>query len=82
MLATVARMTTEARGRAAEVHHRMPLLVPDALLDDWLTADAPADAALLGALTAGVPEVDVVRVARGVNDVRNDGPELVEPADR
>jgi hypothetical protein len=42
----------------------------------------PADAALLGALTAGVPEVDVVRVARGVNDVRNDGPELVEPADR
>jgi putative SOS response-associated peptidase YedK len=29
-------MTTEARGRAAEVHHRMPLLVPDALLDDWL----------------------------------------------
>ncbi len=82
MLATVALMTTEARGRAAEVHHRMPLLVPDALLDDWLAADVPADAALLGALTAGVPEVDVVRVARGVNDVRNDGPELVEPADR
>ena len=80
-LATVALMTTEAQGRAAEVHHRMPLLVPDGLLGDWLAGDTPADAGLLAALTAGVPDVEVVRVSRRVNDVRNDGPELVEASD-
>lgn len=80
-LATVALMTTEAQGRAAEVHHRMPLLVPDELLADWLGVEAPADAALLAALTAGVPDVDVVRVSRRVNDVRNEGPDLLDPID-
>ena len=80
-LGTVALVTTEARGRAADVHHRMPLLVPDDLLDAWLDPGAPADATLVAALTDGTPDVDVVRVARRVNDVRNDGPELVAPSD-
>lgn len=78
-LATVALMTTEATGSAATVHHRMPLLVPDELLDDWL-ASGPCDDGLLPALTAGSPDVDMVRVSRRVNDVRNEGPELCEPA--
>ena len=79
-LGTVALITTEARGRAADVHHRMPLLVPDALLDPWLDPRAPADATLVAALTDGTPELDVVRVSRRVNDVRNDDPELVAAA--
>lgn len=76
-LATVALITTEARGRAADVHHRMPLLVPDALLEDWLAGATPFDATLLGALTDVTPALDVVRVSRRVNDVRNDGPDLI-----
>lgn len=80
-LATVALITTEARGRAADVHHRMPLLVPDALLEDWLAGGTPVDATLMGALTDVTPAVDVVRVSRRVNDVRNDGPDLVGPVD-
>lgn len=78
-LATVALMTTEASGEAATVHHRTPLLVPEALLDDWL-APGRYDDGLLATLAATTPDVDVVRVSRRVNDVRNEGPELCEPA--
>lgn len=79
-LATVALLTTQALGRAAEIHDRMPLLVPEPLLDDWLTPARPAGPALLAALAGEVPDVDVVRVGRRVNDVRNDGPELLHPS--
>lgn len=80
-LATVALMTTAAAGAAADVHHRMPLLVPDDLVDAWLDPDVDVrrDVALLDALRAQEPDVAVVRVGRRVNDVRNEGPELVEP---
>lgn len=78
-LATVALLTTEALGTAAGVHHRMPVLVPPDLLESWLDPAAPADGELLGALAGGTPDVDVVRVSRRVNDVRNDDPELLEP---
>lgn len=78
-LSTVALMTTEAHGPAADVHHRMPLLVPDDLLDVWLDLRTPADASLLAELAARPVAVDVVRVSRRVNDVRNEGPALLEP---
>jgi putative SOS response-associated peptidase YedK len=78
-LATVALMTTEATGAAATIHHRMPLIVPDGLLDAWLDPTAPADATLAAALRTTVVELDVVRVSRRVNDVRNDGPDLMDP---
>jgi putative SOS response-associated peptidase YedK len=76
-LGTVALLTTAAQGPAASVHDRMPLTVPEELLDDWLDPSAQDGAALLGALTATVPDVIVTRVSRRVNDVRNDDPGLV-----
>jgi putative SOS response-associated peptidase YedK len=78
LLASVALMTTEALGAAASVHHRMPLCVPDELLDAWLDPGRPADATLLATLAQAEPDVAVVRVSRRVNDVRNDGPELLD----
>ena len=78
-LSTVALMTTEAHGSAADVHHRMPLIVPDELLDAWLDLRTPAEEPLLRELAARPVPVDVVRVSRRVNDVRNDGPDLLEP---
>lgn len=81
-LATVALMTTEAHGPAADVHHRMPLQVPDDALDRWLDPERAADAALLGALAAAPLDVSVTRVSRRVNDVRNDDARLVEPEER
>jgi putative SOS response-associated peptidase YedK len=81
-LGTVALMTTEASGAAASVHHRMPLIVPEALLGDWLDPTEPADTPLTQVLRATVTELEVVRVSRRVNDARNDDPELLEPATR
>jgi len=78
-LGTVALMTTEARGPAAAVHHRMPLTVPGALVADWLDPSGPPPAALLGELAAATVDVTAVRVGRRVNDVRNEGPDLVRP---
>ncbi len=77
-LSTVALMTTEATGRAAEVHHRMPLLVPDDLMDDWLDPRRTHAEDLLALLCARDVGVQVTKVSRRVNDVRNDDASLVE----
>lgn len=76
-LSTVALMTTAAHGRAADVHHRMPLIVPIDLADTWLDLAMPAEEPLLRALAERPVALDAVRVSRRVNDVRNDGPELL-----
>jgi putative SOS response-associated peptidase YedK len=79
-LATVALITTEAHGPCATVHHRMPLVVPDVLLEPWLDLSAPADETLIAALRSTELPVEVWRVSRRVNDVRNEGADLLTPA--
>ena len=78
-LATVALITTEARGPAATVHHRMPLPLAGDDLDAWL-APGTADPVALLAATAGsvTPDLEVRRVSRRVNDVRNDDASLLD----
>jgi len=79
---TVALLTTAAKGPAASVHDRMPLRVPPTLLDAWLQPGAADEeiAAMLEAAVAAPMEVEVRRVSRRVNDVRNDDASLLEPA--
>jgi putative SOS response-associated peptidase YedK len=81
-LGTVALLTTEATGDAATIHHRMPLTVPDDSLDAWLDPSAPADTILIDTLRSTTIALDVIRVSRRVNDVRNDDPELLAPIGR
>ena len=81
-LATVALLTTEARGAAATVHDRMPVLVTDDLLGDWLDPGGRAGVDLLALLAERSPTLAVTRVSRRVNDVRNEGPDLVVPEAR
>jgi putative SOS response-associated peptidase YedK len=81
--ATVALLTTAARGVAAEVHDRMPLCVPIDLLDGWL-GDTVAHAdigAIAAALVAHTPELEVTRVSRRVNSVANDDASLLAPSE-
>ena len=81
-LSTVALLTTGAKGAAADVHDRMPLRVPSALLDAWLQPGA-ADEDIVALLQESVDApvaVDVHRVSRRVNDVRNDDASLIEAA--
>jgi putative SOS response-associated peptidase YedK len=81
-LSTVALLTTEATGAAAEVHDRMPLRVPAGLVASWLDTGVPTEGlpGLLAELVGTQPDVTARPVSRRVNDVRNDGPELLEPA--
>jgi len=81
MLSTVALLTTAATGAAAEIHHRMPLTVPDGLLDDWLDPHRNGAQDLLQLLAARALPVQITRVSRRVNDVRNDDADLLGPVD-
>ena len=64
----------------AELHDRMPVIVPDDAWARWLDPALVAPGELLGLLE---PTDDVALefypVRRLVNDVRQDGPELIEP---
>lgn len=78
-LSTVAIVTTEARGAAAEVHHRMPLVLDGEDLDAWLDPATEDPVALLARTAASVePALEVRRVSRRVNDVRNDDASLLD----
>jgi putative SOS response-associated peptidase YedK len=80
-LVTVALLTTAARGAAAEVHDRMPLIVPDEHLEAWLARSDTPVPALLEELAGRTPTLDVFPVSRRVNSVRNDDADLLEPID-
>jgi putative SOS response-associated peptidase YedK len=72
-------ITTDAVGELAEIHHRMPLIVAERDWDHWLDPDVPPDLALL----AGQPDVRGIRmreISTLVNNVRNNGPELLVAA--
>ncbi len=79
-LATVAIVTTAARGAAAEVHDRMPVVLEGDDLDAWLDPATPDPVGLLARTAATVtPDLEVRRVSRRVNDVRNDDAGLLDP---
>lgn len=67
-------LTTEANGFMAEIHHRMPVILAPDEFQTWLKGDAasvlkPCNDNLLSAH----------KVAAAVGNVRNNGPELIEP---
>lgn len=79
-LLSVTIVTTAAVGELTGIHDRMPLLLPETSWDSWLDPDAPVDTELL----ARPPEARGVvlrEVSTLVNSVRNNGPELIAPAD-
>ena len=73
-------ITTDAVGELAEIHDRMPLIVPEGEWDRWLDPDEPADLDFLAA-PPSVDGIDVREISTLVNNIRNNGPELWEPAE-
>ncbi|OBJ86156.1 SOS response-associated peptidase [Mycobacterium asiaticum] len=73
-------ITTDAVGELAAIHDRMPLMLPEADWDAWLNPDAPLDQELLSRPPA-VSGIEMRQVSTLVNNVRNNGPELLEPAE-
>jgi hypothetical protein len=77
ILRSFALITTDANETLRPIHHRMPVIIDATEVEIWLGDDANAAAALM----RPAPD-DVLRawpVSRAVNDVRRDGPELLEP---
>lgn len=79
---TCTIMTTTASDTLGHVHDRSPVIVPPDVLDDWLdpTVTDPAD---VRELVAAMPEPRLVPrpVSSAVGNVRNDGPELINPVE-
>ena len=81
-LRTCTVITTEAGPDMGEIHHRMPVVLDPAHLDEWLdptNRDKPELESMLVAAPAGTLVHRAVRTS--VGNVRNDGPELIEAAE-
>lgn len=73
-------ITTDAAGPLAEIHDRMPLSISAPDWDRWLDPDAPINEGLLRG-HGDLDRIAIREVSRLVNSVRNNGPELIEPAE-
>jgi putative SOS response-associated peptidase YedK len=71
-------ITTAAVGDLTRIHDRMPLLLEPGRWEEWLTG--PAGGSLLAPPPLDyVASIEVRPVGPAVGNVRNDGPELIEP---
>jgi putative SOS response-associated peptidase YedK len=73
-------LTTDANLAMASIHDRMPVVVPDAAVPDWLDHEETEVEPLEAMLRVAVDTpIDLVPVSREVNSPKNNGPELLEP---
>lgn len=76
-----AILTTQALGPIAQVHDRMPVVLPDenhaAWLDPWVKDTSVVTAMALEPMAP--EEFRHYPVSKRVNSARNEGPELIEP---
>lgn len=78
-LTTVTILTTSATDALGRIHDRMPLPLPPAAWPSWLDPGSSPEAAreALSAHTAGL--LTAYPVSTAVNNVRHNGPELLDP---
>ena len=81
---TFTIVTTTPNEAMADLHDRMPVVLDEALWDRWLIDGRAGPSVDEGELLAMLQPTDAVPlriypVNRYVNDVRRDGPELIEP---
>jgi putative SOS response-associated peptidase YedK len=80
-LRTATIITTAASDALGHIHDRTPMVVPPEMYSDWLDPGTTSEADVR-ALLDSMPEPHLVPrvVSDRVNSVRNNGPELIEPA--
>lgn len=79
---TFTIVTTTPNAALADLHDRMPVVIEDGAWDGWLATDAgPVEPSELLAMLRPADDLGlrIYPVNRYVNDVRQDGPELIEP---
>lgn len=72
-------ITTTPNDEMSAVHDRMPVLLPPAVWDDWLSPDT--DLELIGGMLRPPPDgfLELRPVSTAVNNVRNNGAHLLDP---
>jgi putative SOS response-associated peptidase YedK len=77
-------ITTDATDDLGQIHDRMPMLVTPDRWDEWLDPENHDTAHLMATMLPAVPSaasgLTTFAVSTAVNSVRNNGPELIEPA--
>jgi putative SOS response-associated peptidase YedK len=77
---TFTIVTSAPNETMAAIHNRMPVILPEADWDAWLDARTADRSRLLAMLEPrDGPALAIRAVSQLVNNVRNDGPELVAP---
>ncbi|MBT8423035.1 MAG: SOS response-associated peptidase [Gammaproteobacteria bacterium] len=72
-------VTREANDFMRDLHHRMPVILEPAAMDDWFDPAADKEALLQKVNAEVAIELQAWPVSRRVNSPLNDAPELVEP---
>ena len=76
---TFTVLTTGAAPSLADIHHRQPVIVEDAALDEWLDPDTSSERLLALAGAANDGPFERRAVSTRVNSVRNDDAEILVP---
>jgi putative SOS response-associated peptidase YedK len=73
-------ITTDATDDVGEIHDRMPMIIEPDLWADWLDPDNTKISQLQAAMVPAFKgSMTSFPVSTAVNNVRNNGPELIEP---
>jgi putative SOS response-associated peptidase YedK len=78
-LRTCTVITTEATDAAGHIHDRMPMVVRPDSVDAWLDPTLTDPARVLALLATDATELEAYAVSTEVNNVKNNGPELLRP---
>jgi putative SOS response-associated peptidase YedK len=79
---TFTIVTTTPNELMRPIHNRMPVVVPPSAWGRWLDPALPDPAELNGLLVpAPDDDLELYPVSRAVNDVRNEGPALIDPVE-
>lgn len=77
---TCTVLTTQAEDAVGHIHDRMPLMLEPERREAWLDPTVSSKDDLLSLLTPAAPgQLEAYPVQMLVNNVRNNGPELLEP---
>lgn len=77
---TATVITTEAADDVGQIHDRCPLTVDERDWARWLDPESASDGLLNLLRPAVTGELTATAVSTAVNNVRNNGPQLLEPA--
>jgi putative SOS response-associated peptidase YedK len=77
---TCSVITTAALGGLKKVHDRMPLILPADRWADWLAGGGDPERLLRPLSERDLEAIEIRPVGAAVGNVRNNGPELIEPA--